>query len=170
MKCGRPTPSGQRSLEDKEPQSRDSYHGVATEVQKCPCSPLWAASPGDPSKDYVMRSSTGEHPISRRGGTGISKSCFLETPHIDGRRIFTAVHRLHRHQDAHLRGNLDHASPSHNARLSATNSAVATPLSSIFIRPRGPSNSTTAPGRVPKRGAISSTNVGGAVRRARRGP
>ena len=49
-----------------------------------------------------------------------------------------------RHQDAHLRRDLDHASPSHNARLSATNSAVATPLNSIFIRPRGPSNSTTA--------------------------
>src|SRR5208337_1704962 len=51
--------------------------------------------------------------------------------------------------------NLDHGSQFHNARLSATNSAVPTPLSSIFIRPRGPSNSTTAPGRVPNRGAIS---------------
>src|ERR1019366_8683912 len=66
--------------------------------------------------------------------------------------------------------NLDHGSQFHNARLSATNSAVATPLSSILIRPRGPSSSTTAPGKLPAGGAISSTNVGGAVCRARRGP
>ena len=65
--------------------------------------------------------------------------------------------------------NLNHASPSHNARLNATNSAVATPLSSILIRPRRPSNSTTAPGKLPAGGAISSTNVGGAVRRVWRG-
>src|ERR1035441_8993632 len=102
-----------------------------------------------------MRSSTGEHPISRRGGTGISKSCFLETPHIDGRRIFAAIHRLHRYQDAHLRGDLNHGSQFHNARLSATSSSLATPLSSILIRPRGPSSSTTAPGKLPEGGAIS---------------
>src|ERR1019366_3410653 len=82
---------------------------------------------------------------------------------------FTAVHRFHRYQDAHLRGDLDHGSQFHNARLSATNSAVATPLSSILIRPRGPSSSTTAPGKLPGGGAISSTNVGDPVRRARRG-
>src|SRR2546422_48329 len=59
-----------------------------------------------------------------------------------------AIHRFQRHQDAHLRRDLDHASPSHNARLSATNSAVAIPLICILIRPRGPSNSTRHSGKL----------------------
>src|SRR5437868_704949 len=45
---------------DKEPHSQDSYHGVATKVQKSPCSPLSAASPDSHLKGYVMRSSTCE--------------------------------------------------------------------------------------------------------------
>ena len=76
---------------------------------------------------------------------------------------------FHRHQDAHLRGDLNHAPSSHNARLSATNSAGPTPLNSIFIRPRGPSNSTTALATLPGRGVINSINVGGAGGRAWRG-
>jgi len=49
------------------------------------------------------------------------------------------------------------------------NSAVATPLNSIFIRPRGPSNSTTALATLPGRGVMSSINVAGTGGRAWRG-
>src|SRR5206468_1623482 len=75
------------------------------------------------------------------------------------------IHRLNGYQDAGPHANLDHASPSHNARLMATSSAVAIPLNSIRIRPRGPSNSTRHSGELPGHGAISSTNAGGATRR-----
>src|SRR5206468_1932303 len=92
----------------------------------------------------------------------------LSAPPCQRIDAFAAVHGFHRHQDAHLRGDLNHApprsigaEPSHNARLSATSSAVAMPLNSILIRPRGPSNSTRHSGELPGRGAISSTNAGG---------
>src|SRR5439155_11846222 len=60
-RCVRPTLARPQNLQDNEPHTLDSSDGVATEVQKFPYSPLWAASPGDPSKGYVMRSSTGEY-------------------------------------------------------------------------------------------------------------
>src|SRR5262249_22884179 len=48
------------------------------------------------------------------------------------------VYRFDGHRNAHLESDLNHASPSHNARLSATSSAVAIPFSSILIRPARP--------------------------------
>ena len=143
--------------------------GVVTEVQKCPCSPLWAASLGDPSKDYVMRSSTGEYPFSRRGGAGISKSTLRETPHIHGRRIFSSMHRFDRHQNLHLGHDLNHCD-SQNARLSPLRSGAVVPFHSMRSLPRRPSNSIKHSDRPTAGDVISSTNAGGAVGHLRRGP
>ena len=54
-----------------------------------------------------------------------------------------SVHRLNRHQHAHLRRDLDQESISHSARLIPATSAVAAPLSSIRSLPRGLSSSST---------------------------
>src|SRR6185369_3728651 len=52
-----------------------SYHGVATEVQKCPCSPLSAASPDSRLKGYVMWSPTCGYGRVRRSRASILKPC-----------------------------------------------------------------------------------------------
>src|SRR5450631_2785126 len=51
-----------------------------------------------------------------------------------------AIDRFDRHQDAHLRCDLDHAD-SHNARLSPARSGAVDPFHWMRILPRGPSNS-----------------------------
>src|SRR5450631_4697085 len=53
-----------------------------------------------------------------------------------------AIDRFDRHQDAHLRCDLDHAD-SHNARLSPARSGAVDPFHWMRILPRGPVNSMT---------------------------
>jgi hypothetical protein len=64
-----------------------------------------------------------------------------------------AIDRLDRHQDAHLRGDLNHAD-SHKLRLNPARSGGVTPFHWTRILPRGPSNSMTHSDRPDPGGAI----------------
>src|SRR5271165_4246815 len=81
-----------------------------------------------------------------------------------GQRVdaLSSIDRFDRHQDAHLRRNLDHAR-SHNARLSPARSGAVVPFHWIRILPCGPSNSMRHSDRPPVWGATSSTNAGAAA-------
>src|SRR5271157_4518272 len=81
-----------------------------------------------------------------------------------GQRVdaLSSIHGFDRHQDAHLRRNLDHAR-SHNARLSPARSGAVVPFHWIRILPCRPSNSMRHSDRPPVWGATSSTNAGAAV-------
>ena len=64
---------------------------------------------------------------------------FRKTLHINGRRIFPAIDRFDRNQDAHLRRDLDHAD-FHTWMRRAKSDAVA-PFHCRRILPPGPSTS-----------------------------
>ena len=100
-------------------------------------------------------------PEDTRGAISLARKIFSATETGDGfqKKYFDAIV----YKDPAVV--MEHATPQEafgriKARLSATNSAGATPLNSIFIRPRGPSNSTTALATLPGRGVINSINVG----------
>src|SRR5580704_13980354 len=82
------------------------------------------------------------------------------TPHNYGRRIFPAVDRLDRNQDAHLRRDLDQDAAPHNARLSAARSDAEAPFNWIRTVPCRPSSSIVHSGIEMARGVNSSTNAG----------
>src|ERR1035437_3738500 len=71
-----------------------------------------------------------------------------------------AIDRLDRHQDAHLRCDLDHAD-SHSVRLSPARSGTAAPFHWMRILPRGPSNSMTHSVELTAWGATNSKKSAG---------
>src|SRR5271157_4162205 len=87
-----------------------------------------------------------------------------------GKRVdaLAAIHGLDRHQNPHLRCDLNHG-VCQNARLSPARSGAVVPFHWMRTLPRRPSNSIRHSARPAAGDVSSSTNAGGAVDRARRG-
>jgi hypothetical protein len=79
---------------------------------------------------------------------------------------FAKIHRLDRHQNPHLRGDLDHGERLQKLPAKATSVATSLHTRSVILAPVPSDNSTAAsPGPVPNIGApFSSTKAGGAGR------
>src|SRR5215831_6269679 len=98
--------------------------------------------------------------LSKASQLAVSRSVCRPTPHIDGRRIFAAIHGFDRHQHAHLRGDLDHPCVSCQARSKlAQSGGIAAFHWTRILPPPADSNSTTHSGRVDAPLPISSTNA-----------
>ena len=108
-----------------------------------------------------MRRLSRQHDPTRQSRPSVSESCREVTPHINGRRIFSSIHRFDSHQHAHLRCDLNHRSASRQARSRLPQSGGAVVFQWIrILLPPADSNSMMHPGSATGNGAMSSTNPG----------